>query len=170
MDGEAVADGRMTAPGAPGPQDEAQLIARIRARDLRAFESLYRRYHPRLTRFLTNLIHRPQMVEEVLNDTLLVVCTVNPHVAQEATVFLDLEALGIPAGSQFVTCPLRQVAADNECTRVEAGTLQRSGMIRYQRGRVHIVNREGLTDAACECYAITRKLVDDLYSNPFTTQ
>jgi RNA polymerase sigma-70 factor (ECF subfamily) len=68
-----VADGRTTAPGAPGPQDEAQLIARIRARDLRAFESLYRRYHPRLTRFLTNLIHRPQMVEEVLNDTLLVV-------------------------------------------------------------------------------------------------
>ena len=73
MDGKAVVDGRKTAPSAPGPQDEAQLIARIRARDLRAFESLYRRYHPRLTRFLTNLIHRPQMVEEVLDDTLLVV-------------------------------------------------------------------------------------------------
>ena len=55
------------------PDDEAQLIARIRARDLRAFETLYRRYHPRLTRFLTNLIHRPQLVEEVLNDTMLVV-------------------------------------------------------------------------------------------------
>jgi len=59
--------------GAPGQADEAQLIARIRERDLRAFESLYRRYHPRLTRFLTNLIHRPPLVEEVLNDTLLVV-------------------------------------------------------------------------------------------------
>jgi RNA polymerase sigma-70 factor (ECF subfamily) len=48
-------------------------MERIRARDLRAFEALYRRYHPRLTRFLTNLIHRPQLVEEVLNDTMMVV-------------------------------------------------------------------------------------------------
>ena len=53
--------------------DEAQLFARVRARDLRAFETLYRRYHPRLTRFLTNLIGRPQLVEEVLNDTMMVV-------------------------------------------------------------------------------------------------
>jgi RNA polymerase sigma-70 factor (ECF subfamily) len=49
------------------------LIARVRARDLRAFESLYRRYHPRLSRFLTNLLRRPHLVEEVLNDTMLVV-------------------------------------------------------------------------------------------------
>jgi starch synthase (maltosyl-transferring) len=35
-------------------------------------------------------------------DTVLVVCTVNPHITQEATVFLDLEALGVPAGSHFV--------------------------------------------------------------------
>jgi RNA polymerase sigma-70 factor (ECF subfamily) len=55
------------------PEDDARLIERIRAHDLRAFETLYRRYRPRLTRFLTNLIHRPQLVEEVLNDTMLVV-------------------------------------------------------------------------------------------------
>ena len=59
--------------GRPRPDDEAQLMERICARDLRAFETLYRRYHPRLTRFLTNLIRRPQLVEEVLNDTMLVV-------------------------------------------------------------------------------------------------
>jgi RNA polymerase sigma-70 factor (ECF subfamily) len=40
---------------------------------LRAFEVLYRKYHPRLTRFLMNLVRRPQLVEEVLNDTLMVV-------------------------------------------------------------------------------------------------
>ena len=55
------------------PDDELQLIARIRSRDLDAFEILYRRYHPRLTRFLSNLIRQPQLVEEVLNDTMLVV-------------------------------------------------------------------------------------------------
>ena len=30
-------------------------------------------YHPRLTRFLIALVRRPQMTEEVLNDTLMVV-------------------------------------------------------------------------------------------------
>lgn len=30
-------------------------------------------YHPRLSRFLTNILRRPQLVEEALNDTLMVV-------------------------------------------------------------------------------------------------
>jgi RNA polymerase sigma-70 factor (ECF subfamily) len=68
-----VTDGYSPRSGRQPPEDEAQLMARICARDLRAFETLYRRYHPRLTRFLTNLIRRPQVVEEVLNDTMLVV-------------------------------------------------------------------------------------------------
>ncbi len=42
-------------------------------RDIGAFEELYRIYCPRLTRFLSKLVHRPQIVEEVLNDTLMVV-------------------------------------------------------------------------------------------------
>jgi RNA polymerase sigma-70 factor (ECF subfamily) len=53
--------------------DEARLIARIVDGDLRAFERLYRIYHPRLTRFLINMLHRPHLVEEALNDTLMVV-------------------------------------------------------------------------------------------------
>ena len=36
---------------------------------------MYRAYHPRLTRFLVNLIRRPQIVQEVLNDTMMVVWT-----------------------------------------------------------------------------------------------
>ena len=53
--------------------DETRLIARIVERDLRAFEQLYRIYHPRLSRFLINMLRRPQLVEEALNDTLMVV-------------------------------------------------------------------------------------------------
>jgi RNA polymerase sigma-70 factor (ECF subfamily) len=34
---------------------------------------LYRIYQPRLARFLSNLLHRPQLVEEVLDDTMMVV-------------------------------------------------------------------------------------------------
>jgi RNA polymerase sigma-70 factor (ECF subfamily) len=53
--------------------EDLRLFARVRARDRDAFEALYRLYHPRLARFLLNLLHRPQLVEEVLNDTLFVV-------------------------------------------------------------------------------------------------
>ena len=59
--------------GQPSALDDARLIERIVARDLRAFETLYRTYHPRLTRFLMNILRRPQLAEEALNDTLMVV-------------------------------------------------------------------------------------------------
>ena len=53
--------------------DDRELIARVAARDLQAFERLYRLYQPRLTRFLTTLLRRPQLIEEVLDDTMMVV-------------------------------------------------------------------------------------------------
>ena len=52
---------------------ELVLLERIGRGDRSAFEALYRIYHPRLTRFLLRLVRRPQLVEEALNDTLLVV-------------------------------------------------------------------------------------------------
>jgi RNA polymerase sigma factor (sigma-70 family) len=63
--------GRAVAPSAA--RDEVRLIDRIAAKELRAFEDLYRIYHPRLTRFLVNILHRPHLAEEALNDTMLVV-------------------------------------------------------------------------------------------------
>jgi len=53
--------------------DERELLERIKAHDMDAFERLYRIYQPRLTRFLVNLVKRPQLVEEVLDDTMMVV-------------------------------------------------------------------------------------------------
>jgi RNA polymerase sigma factor (sigma-70 family) len=59
-----------SASGAPG---ERELLERVKMHDLDAFERLYRIYQPRLARFLTNLVKRPQLVEEVLDDTMMVV-------------------------------------------------------------------------------------------------
>jgi RNA polymerase sigma-70 factor (ECF subfamily) len=53
--------------------EEMALLERVRRKDLHAFERLYRIYQPRLARFLFNLVQRPQLVEEVLNDTMMVV-------------------------------------------------------------------------------------------------
>jgi CRP-like cAMP-binding protein len=49
-----------------------------------------------------------------------------------------------------------------------AGVLQRSGLIEYSRGRVRILNRENLEAAACDCYRITRKLYDKLYTSDWS--
>ena len=63
-----------TAPG--GLHDDAEdrrLVACVCAHELAAFEALYRRYHPRLCRFLHRMLRPEHLVEEVLNDTLYVV-------------------------------------------------------------------------------------------------
>jgi RNA polymerase sigma factor (sigma-70 family) len=49
------------------------LLDRVVKHDLSAFEELYRIYQPRLARFLMNLVKRPELVEEVLNDTMMTV-------------------------------------------------------------------------------------------------
>ncbi|GAA0296497.1 sigma-70 family RNA polymerase sigma factor [Sphingomonas oligophenolica] len=72
MSGYSAAGGQGRASAFSG-DDDLRLMARVRARDQAAFEQLYRNYHPRLARFLINLIHKPHLVEEVLNDTMMVV-------------------------------------------------------------------------------------------------
>src|ERR1700761_8064635 len=56
-----------------GTQHDASLVRRVASGEARAFEELYRIYHPRLTRFLINILRRPHLVEEVLDDTMMVV-------------------------------------------------------------------------------------------------
>jgi RNA polymerase sigma factor (sigma-70 family) len=56
-----------------GASKDGELLDRIKARDLHAFERLYRIYQPRLARFVTNLVHRPELVDEVLDDVMMAV-------------------------------------------------------------------------------------------------
>jgi CRP-like cAMP-binding protein len=44
---------------------------------------------------------------------------------------------------------------------IVARTLQTAGLIRYSRGLIAITDRAGLEQAACECYGIVRKVMDD---------
>ena len=45
-----------------------------------------------------------------------------------------------------------------------AGKLQRAGIIRYSRGRITVLDREGLELKVCECYAVVKKEFDRLLS------
>ncbi len=65
----SLATGRQTGAEAV----EVRLIGLIAKGDLPAFETLYRGYFPRLTRFLDRMTRSAHLIEEVVNDTMLVV-------------------------------------------------------------------------------------------------
>lgn len=52
---------------------ETELLRAVAARNENALGELYRRYHPRLARFLVRLTDDDALVAEVINDTFLVV-------------------------------------------------------------------------------------------------
>jgi Mn-dependent DtxR family transcriptional regulator len=41
-----------------------------------------------------------------------------------------------------------------------AHSLQKSGLIRYSRGKITIVDRKAIEESACECYAAIRQRID----------
>lgn len=45
---------------------------------------------------------------------------------------------------------------------IAAATLQNAGFIRYAHGKIAILDRSGLLDASCECYAVARSQFVDL--------
>lgn len=46
---------------------------------------------------------------------------------------------------------------------VAAEGLQAAGLILYEHGRMHIANRAGLEEAACGCYRLMKREVEDLF-------
>jgi Mn-dependent DtxR family transcriptional regulator len=45
---------------------------------------------------------------------------------------------------------------------VAAGRLQAAGVIRYVRGHIKVLDRDGLEARACECYSVVRHEADRL--------
>lgn len=52
---------------------------------------------------------------------------------------------------------------------IAAATLQQAGFITYTRGTIHILNRDGLEAAACECYKVARRQFDGLLRSTAAT-
>jgi transposase len=77
----------------------------------------------------------------------------------------------LPKGRRYVDAALPGILADpatklaTQRTSVTAiaRALQERGSISYSRGTIVILNRGGLEKAACDCYAITKKLYVGLY-------
>jgi CRP-like cAMP-binding protein len=74
--------------------------------------------------------------------------------AQSEVLNFTQEFLGMMLGSRRPT------------VTIIARTLQRAELIEYSRGRVKVIDREGLESAACDCYKIIRELLKNLYTRP----
>ena len=70
------------------------------------------------------------------------------------TFSITHEFLGQMLGSRRATVTL------------SAGLLQAAGLIRYQGGRVTIIDREGLEAVSCECYGSIRAALDAVVASP----
>jgi CRP-like cAMP-binding protein len=66
-----------------------------------------------------------------------------------------------PLTQEFVAMML---GAARPTVTVVAGTLQRAGLITYNRGKVTIVNRKKLESASCECYRTATSLLEAVTS------
>ena len=61
-----------------------------------------------------------------------------------------LESNLIPLTHEFLA---QMLGTGRSSVTIAAGILQRAGLVHYSRGTVTILDRAGLEDAACECYA-----------------
>jgi CRP-like cAMP-binding protein len=55
------------------------------------------------------------------------------------------------------------LGAHRQSVTLAASNLQKAGLIRYSRGKLTILNREGLEAAACDCYRVVKELYDQLF-------
>jgi CRP-like cAMP-binding protein len=55
----------------------------------------------------------------------------------------------------------QMLGAGRPSVTLAAGALQKAGIIRYTRGKVTILNRQALENAACECYRVIRQYNGD---------
>jgi CRP-like cAMP-binding protein len=70
-----------------------------------------------------------------------------------------VESDGFPLTQEFLS---QMLGVRRPSVSVVAAILQKAGLIRYSRGRITILDREGLEAAACECYAIIKQEFDRL--------
>jgi CRP-like cAMP-binding protein len=53
------------------------------------------------------------------------------------------------------------LGASRSTVSLAAETLKRAGLISYSRGNIHVTNRKGLEKSACECYEVSRALLNE---------
>lgn len=92
------------------------------------------------------------------------VCNRHHSLAQQLCRWLLLSLDRLPGNELVMTQELiaNMLGVRREGVTESALKLQEAGLIRYARGRIVILDRKGLEDRSCECYAVVKKEYDRL--------
>jgi CRP-like cAMP-binding protein len=95
------------------------------------------------------------------------VCNRHHSVEQQLCRWLLLRIDRLPSNSLRMTQEqiANMLGVRREGVTEAAGNLQRAGLIRYNRGRIEVLNRPQLEKAVCECYAVVKLEFDRLLSD-----
>lgn len=86
-------------------------------------------------------------------------CTRHHSVEQQLCRWLLMTIDRTPSQVLVMTQELiaRMLGVRREGITESAGELQRAGLIQYRRGHITVIERSGLEDRVCECYAVVKK-------------
>ncbi len=83
-------------------------------------------------------------------------------------LLLSLDRLSTPELTMTQELIANMLGVRREGVTEAAGKLQTAGLIRYNRGRITVLDRTGLERKTCECYAVVKKEFDRLLQDlPF---
>jgi CRP-like cAMP-binding protein len=92
------------------------------------------------------------------------VCNRHHSVDQQLCRWLLLSLDRLPASDLVMTQELiaNMLGVRREGVTEAAGRLQAAGLIEYHRGHIRVIDRKGLEERVCECYAVVKKEYDRL--------
>jgi CRP-like cAMP-binding protein len=95
------------------------------------------------------------------------VCNRHHAIEQQLCRWLLLSLERLPGDELVMTQELiaNMLGVRREGVTVAAGKLQRAGLIRYTRGHIQVLDRQGLEAAVCECYGVVKLEYDRLLSD-----
>ncbi|MCK9395579.1 MAG: Crp/Fnr family transcriptional regulator [Methylobacter sp.] len=95
-------------------------------------------------------------------------CNRHHLVDQQLCRWLLLNLDRLPSNELFMTQELiaNMLGVRREGVTEAAGKLQQAGLIEYRRGRITVLDRQGLEARACECYQTVKTEIDRLLFSP----
>jgi CRP-like cAMP-binding protein len=87
------------------------------------------------------------------------VCNRHHTLDQQLCRWLLLSLDRLPSDELVMTQELiaNMLGVRREGVTEAAGNLQKSGLIKYSRGHITVLDRAGLEERVCECYAVVRR-------------
>ena len=96
------------------------------------------------------------------------VCNLHHSVDQQLCRWLLLSLDRLPQNELHMTQELiaNMLGVRRQGVTEAAGKLEKAGLIRYSRGSITVLDRPGLEQRACECYAVVKRETERLLPQP----